>query len=161
MFTNARHTLIGLMAFTWSCTVSAQQVIATCGAAYTGTSVSMAITIGETVTSTVSSDANGLTQGFQQPWIDITTLVEGSSEGPTIVAYPNPARTEVFLRVGPEQHDLSWVLTDALGSLIDQGQLNGDPTRVDVSSLVSGTYFMCIRAATGTPSKVFQLILTE
>jgi hypothetical protein len=161
MFKNALHTFMGSMAFACSCSVGAQQVIATCGAEYTGPSVSIAMTIGQPVISTVSNSNNVLTQGFQQPWINITTAVEGSSEGLAIVAYPNPTRTEVFLEAGPEHHDLSWVLTDALGSLIDQGPLNTERSRVDVSALSSGTYFMRIGPSTGTPLKVFQLIITE
>ncbi len=51
----------------------AQQTIGAAGAHYAGTQVQLSANIGEPVVATVSGTAATLTQGFEQPWADVST----------------------------------------------------------------------------------------
>jgi hypothetical protein len=72
------------------------EVISSNGDFYTNTGGSVSFTIGETVTETFNGSSNMLTQGFQQPFVDVTGIPESSSIS-CLSAFPMPFKNECSL----------------------------------------------------------------
>ncbi len=78
-------------------------------------------------------------------------------DGIALSLSPNPATDVVTLRgLGT---DATVTLTDAVGRRLGVWHSNAEQLTIDVSSLVSGTYFVCVVSATGTA--VGKLVISE
>jgi hypothetical protein len=75
------------------------EVISSNGDFYTNTAGSVSFTIGETVVETFNGTSNILTQGFQQPFVDVTGIPESQNSN-AVSAFPNPFKNEMFLNFG-------------------------------------------------------------
>tara|TARA_B100000795_G_scaffold10613_1_gene7463 strand:- start:534 stop:1028 length:495 start_codon:yes stop_codon:yes gene_type:complete len=114
-------------------TAHAQQVIASAGGEN--------FTIGEVVTSTLSTSNNTLTQGFHQPYFGIVNIVEYADIG--INVFPNP--TQGFIQIVPQEDiNARVILFDARGRALINQAITGEST-IDLTSFRQGEYSIIIR----------------
>jgi subtilisin-like proprotein convertase family protein len=72
-----------------------------------------------------------------------------------VQVYPNPAEQEIIIVADESIYGTRCWLTDLSGGLITQGRLVGVNTRIDMSSLASGTYIVQIE---GQPHKAKRIV---
>lgn len=139
----------------------AQEVIAASGAVFGNGSLSIAFTIGEPVIATDSAPGLFLTQGFHQPPDDFSTSVaDVVLFGVDVIAYPNPAREEVTIQVRGTYGPLVVEVFDAAGRSVHARSAFTGSTRLDATSLASGTYHARITAQ-GSYLTTVQLSITR
>ena len=144
------------------CSASAQQTISSSGGHYTGGPVQVSANIGEPVIATVGNATSTLTQGFEQPWADITTTVP-----PTYVAdiainvYPNPVRHDLNIALGREARGERYRITDAAGRLVAEGMLSASLSTIAMSDHASGNYQLTLSDHADTPIAMFRIIVNH
>ena len=140
----------------------AQQTIGAAGAHYAGTQVQLSANIGEPVVATVSGTAATLTQGFEQPWADVSTAQpapEGSGE--QVLVYPNPTRHELFVTLGRTARGERYTLFDTAGKLITTGLIEADTQSICVEGIASGYYQLVLNTKEGSPLGAFRIIVNH
>lgn len=71
-------------------------------------------------------------------------------QGKALSVYPNPARSELTIRIQQEQGPWNIRLFDMTGKIaLDFSDLTGNPVTIPVSSLSSGSYLLVIRDSGG------------
>ena len=114
-------------------TAYAQQVIATAGGDD--------FTIGEVVTSSLSTTNSTLTQGFHQPYFGIVNIVEYTDIG--ISVFPNP--TQGFIQIVPQEDiNARVILFDSRGRAFINQAITGEST-IDLTGFRQGEYSIIIR----------------
>jgi len=139
----------------------AQQVIASGGGDYTSPTNAMSVTIGEPIIATVSGPANTLTQGFQQPWVDITISVEDVVDGPMINVYPNPVRHILNIALDDPSRAERYMLFDAAGRQVKDGRISSTITELDMETYASGGYILRVINADQRDVKTFKISVTH
>lgn len=120
---------------------TAQDVLASAGDAFVTGTTSIAFTIGEPVIATQAQSAVILTQGFQQPNDDFTTVIaEVMDPEAEVLAFPNPARDQLVIQVNGLAGVVAYELFDAAGRAIHGRSSFSERVTLDVSALASGTY---------------------
>ena len=137
-----RKLLTILMSF-WCMIVFAQpqEVVSSAGGAFENNSGSISFTLGECITSTFSSSGIILTQGFHQPKL---VIIDNQPIRPLdieIVAYPNPAKEFVILKIEKSQ-EFSYVLCDMMGRIIEKKEIVSTETEIDFKTLEPSTYIL-------------------
>jgi len=140
----------------------AQQVISSSGGEFTSPDIRFSYTIGEPVHETVNAANTTLTQGFEQPWADIsTTDQEIISDGSTITVYPNPVRHILNVAYsGTPTHD-TFELRDAEGRLVERGRVQDQITELNMARYSSGLYLLHLTSTAGTPDRTFRIQTTR
>lgn len=144
-----------LMAILTSCSVFSQEVVATQGDSYTGTSGSIDFTIGEVVIDTGTDGVSDITQGFHQPSWNYLGVFSHSSSYEALI-YPNPTTDVVSIKTA-DFEDVSYKLYDATGRLVLEGTLYNEITPLDLTHYATGTYSITL-AKEGENLKTFKLI---
>ncbi len=139
----------------------AQQVIASGGGAYSSATNAISVTIGEPIIITASGPANTLTQGFQQPWADITTTVEDFGNGPSINVYPNPVRHTLYIAIDDPSRFGQVLLLDAVGRQVVDSRITSTITELDMQQYASGGYILRVFNADQREVKSFKISLTH
>lgn len=139
----------------------AQQVISSGGGEYTSPTNAISVTIGEPVISTASGASNTLTQGFQQPWVDITTAIEDPVEGPQINVYPNPVRHTLNIALNDLSRAERYLLLDAAGRQITDGRITSTITELNMENYASGGYILRVFNADQRDVKSFKISVTH
>ena len=124
------------------------------GTYFDGANLRMDYTLGEFATLTLNNPSNILTQGFQQPFVDTTTVinVEGNDEM-SISFYPNPTSGNLNIDItNSKNQEILIELYDLLGQKLSSTQSNigfgGNANlKLDLSHFANGTYF--VRVMTG------------
>ncbi|MCC6541361.1 MAG: T9SS type A sorting domain-containing protein [Flavobacteriales bacterium] len=139
----------------------AQQVVSGGGGHHVNATDAISYTIGETVINTVSASGTTLTQGFNQPWADITTLVADTEEAVTITVYPNPVRHTLHIDAGSTTQAQRYFLHDAAGRLVTEGRIGSSITELDMQAYASGGYFLRVLSDENTTLKSFKISITH
>lgn len=140
----------------------AQEVVATGGGYHAGSGTAISYTIGEPVITTVGSTSTSLTQGFQQPWADINTLVdEPAADEPGITVYPNPVRhiLHIAMEGTPDGHH--YVLHDAAGRQVTDGRIGTTITDLDMEPFASGSYYLRVLGPNDNSVRSFKISVTH
>jgi hypothetical protein len=118
-------------------------------------------TIGETAVETVSSAGFILTQGFQQPRIQITTPTQ--PEGNGVDVYPNPATDFINVKFyGDEARKFSIEVINITGMVVNSMTIDFTDKyyfiqQIEVTSLKYGFYFVRVTSDDGTIKRVFKI----
>ena len=140
----------------------AQQVLAGGGGHHANTNSAITYTIGEPVIATVSATGNTLTQGFNQPWADITTVVEEpASAVMDITVYPNPVRHTLHIDTNGDARADHFTLHDASGRIVTNGRLTSSITDLDMEPHASGSYFLRVFGPNDKTQRSFQISVTH
>ena len=139
-----------------------QDVVATGGGYHTGPGTAISYTIGEPVIATVGNASTTLTQGFQQPWADINTIVDdAATDGPGINVYPNPVRhiLHIAMEGAPDGHH--YVLHDAEGRQVTDGRIGSIITDLDMEPYASGSYYLRVLGPKDNSVRSFKISVTH
>ena len=118
-------------------------------------------TIGETAVETVSSAGFILTQGFQQPRIQITTVTP--PEGTGVDVYPNPATDYINVKLyGDEARKFRIDVINITGMVVNSVTMDFSDKyyyieQIEVASLKFGFYFVRVTSDDGTIKRVFKI----
>ena len=125
------------------------QVISVNGKYYSGANFSLAYTIGEPLTTTLTGTNNIITQGFNQPSYSITSVAEVENPVYDLIIYPNPTDGEIIiLNQGKNfQPNTQLFIVDVLGRKLIAQNLNDKQTNINLQSLAAGNYFLVIDEA--------------
>jgi len=141
--------------------VQAQQVIGSAGGVLIGTDATIEYNIGEAVIGTVESGNAMLTQGFEQPWAQIITLVPAEDTDDAAVVYPNPVRHFLNIQVPEQGVGQDYRFMDAAGRLVAHGQLAAIRTELDTEPLASGSYMLLLINPVTERTQSFRIIITH
>ncbi len=132
------------------------QVIASSGNSFTTASCRIEFTIGEVLTSSLTSGSNTLTQGFHQPEIHYASIGNYADEY-AFTLYPNP--TDQYVTVASTKRDDMRVhLFDALGKSIMVSSVFQENITVDMQTLSAGSYILMITKDNGQPLHSYTVI---
>lgn len=129
----------------WSAFLFAQyhQVISTAGGSFENSSGSISFTVGECIVATHTSGSGGiiLTQGFQQSGLSIVHIQENNFQEFEILAYPNPAKDFVILKIEKPQ-GFSYRLCDMSGRVLEVGEIIGTEYEINLSNFTPSMYLL-------------------
>jgi hypothetical protein len=118
------------------------------GPEFSNASIQVSSTIGEPMTTTMTSSTIQFTQGMQQPNL-LITAVDAPEMG--ISVYPSP--TFDFFVVSSEiQLKGTYRITSLGGESVLHGELDGANTHVFIGHLSSGTYVLTTTPDSGKPN---------
>lgn len=118
------------------------QVISSYGLSASNAAAQTDVTIGETVTATVSDGNNTLTQGFHQTNLIVTTISENENTN-NYQFYPNPVANQLnFVYSNPTQEIIDLQLFDIVGKLLWSKQIGSTNEQIDFTDKPKGTYFI-------------------
>ncbi len=160
--TNAMHRTLLLLPIILALPSAAQEVVGSGGGYHSDTGVAISYTIGEAMISTVSTGGTTLTQGFQQPWAAITTYNdEPAPQEGAITVYPNPVRhvLHVAMEGMPDGH--RYVLHDAAGRQITDGNIASTITDINMETYASGGYILRILGPKNNTARSFKINVTH
>ncbi|MDY0216510.1 MAG: T9SS type A sorting domain-containing protein [Bacteroidales bacterium] len=133
-------------AFTLS-TAIAQESINTAGGNASGTGGSVSYSVGQVFCQTHVGTNGSVVEGVQQAFeiSEVTAIEEAKDISLTISAYPNPTNDFLQLKVENENFkNLSFQLFDINGKLLQNRKITDNQINIDMSNLVSATYFVKI-----------------
>jgi len=124
---------------------NAQQSTNASGGKASGSGGTATYSVGQVVY-TIATGSNGsLVQGVQQPF-EISVVLgveEAENVSLNLMAYPNPAKDRLTLKVG--NHDgqnLSFLLFDLTGKLLHNAKVKSNETVINMQDYQSGIYFL-------------------
>lgn len=133
--------IIGIM------NIQAQHALVTLGASVSGSGGSVSYSIGQVVYNTCVGESCSIHQGVQQS-IEIsagTGIEEAIGIYLEIVVYPNPTSDFIKLRVKNYPLDqLKFYLFDMSGKLIENKNITGEETLIQMKFLIPSIYFLKI-----------------
>jgi len=133
-------------------------VIATAGDHFTNAGGQLSYTLGELMIATASSGQHIITEGFHQPDLLITSVLN-LEPAITTEIYPNPASSFFTINILGAAGMFNMLLFDTQGKLLTQQQLSGgSPETIEVGALPAGMYFVRITDASGKLLKTCKLI---
>lgn len=122
-----------------------QFLISTAGNNFKTTETSISWSMGELATTSYTSGELLLTEGFQQPGLEVSTLIDQTEDEVEIKAYPNPVRYQLTVDIPANDGDATLMeLYDLNGRLLKVTSFKGKSERIDLSSFPSGEYILRI-----------------
>lgn len=124
-----------------------RQVIGSSGGTSSITGAEVNWTIGEAVTTTVSSGSHMLTQGFQQPFVSSGTEPEPIVNNGDILCYPNPVVDILYFEMSNAAiTDLQIIIYNSVGQVVLKETIpNGTKFHsLPVNDLATGMYHVKI-----------------
>ncbi|MBN2682774.1 MAG: T9SS type A sorting domain-containing protein [Bacteroidales bacterium] len=119
-----------------------QEIISSSGGFGEGTNSSVSYTIGDIVTETSTDES--LTQGFQQPNISVTEIVEAPFKEISVSVFPNPSIDFVNVKLINSETEMIVELLDSKGAMIEIQLIPKDQalTQFYLGNLPGGTYYL-------------------
>lgn len=126
-------------------TLTAQETINATGGEAFGSGGSVSYSVGQVFYQTHSGTGGSVAEGVQQPYeISVATTIEIVKEiNLSVSAYPNPTTDYLILAINDNDNtSLSYQLFDIQGKLLQSEKITGSQTSIDMSNLVTATYFV-------------------
>lgn len=135
----------------------AQEVYSTTGDYFSSSTGSLSWTIGELLDETVAASNSMLTQGFQQPSIQILNTFDLKISNLHVVIFPNPAADFVTIQLSGEEAvtENIFELYNSIGQKIISDSFEKTYV-ISMECYISGLYF--IKISSGSTSNLFRLI---
>jgi len=127
----------------WSLTLIAQQqeVISSAGSVFENSSGSISFTIGECISSTISSTSIILTQGFQQSKLNIVGIHNTQILDYEIIAFPNPVKEFVTLKI-EKPKGFTYKLYSMNGTIIENKIIVNTDSEINFKELPPSVYIL-------------------
>lgn len=149
-----------------------QHIITPNGSEQKGESLYLTWTLGDLVTEAQVTTTGMVTQGFQQPTLQVYPFTEGDegkeiTQDPQITVrassldvavYPNPFNEEITVNVNNEEKEYYIDLLDATGRLISRNKVSSPQETLNLSKLPSAEYLLRVSLVASDESRIFQLI---
>lgn len=139
--------------------MQAQQAIVASGGNSNGSGGSASYSVGQIAYHAYSSSSGMVSEGVQQTY-EITTLSTSETQNlvKNISLYPNPVQDVLYVDFHEESYKNSeFLLYDAQGKLIKQGQLNQKKNELNLSMLPQSMYILKVMQD-GKNTKTFKII---
>lgn len=136
--------------------LNAQEVISTAGDVSEAGGYSLSWTLGETISGTATGTGHILTQGFQQPWMTVTSI-ETPDETPLLV-YPNPV--DQWLTIEGSLSGSTILLYDMSGKQVISEAGTDNQVNLLCSDLPPGTYLLSVILQNGA-TKTFRILKNQ
>lgn len=72
---------------------------------------------------------------------------------PSVLIYPNPATSELTIKT--EKQFNSYTITNSIGQMMMEGDMNGKESKVDIRSLATGMYYISLEGQGGSEVRKF------
>lgn len=126
-------------------------VVSSAGNEYSTANTTISFTIGEVVTKTETGTNAEVTQGFHQPYYEITSIEETNDANIEVTMMSNPSTEMITLDIKGNQEDMSIVVFDLSGKKVLEQMINGSGQfDVDLSGYASAMYLINIMNSEGT-----------
>ena len=128
-----------------------------------GKTMSLSWTLGELATATLATESGFLTEGVQQPLlqiVSISTEEEGFTPTFRVAVLPNPVQDQLNVEITPFQEIIfSMHLYDANGKIVfkKRNEEKSQRSSIDMSALASGLYFLHIQDEKGRTIETFKV----
>ena len=137
-------------------------LVTTSGDYYTSATASLSWSLGEIVIETYAASSVILTQGFQQPDYNTTSIKEVKSFTDfSVSVFPNPVNDFLNIQIGAGADLVTLNLYDLYGKLITTRIVNspdGQQAQFDVSGLSKGYYLLKVIKLSNDQQKTYQII---
>jgi len=140
------------------------QVIATAGDYFVGTNMSLSWTLGELITETVTDGTYTLTQGFQQPHYNISSIEEPKNNNNPlgdINIYPNPVADQLNVSFKDmNQKHVTIALIDMNGKILinDIAESTTSVKQLVMTNVAKGNYVLRFVTKDGKFTKSFKVV---
>ena len=121
-----------------------QEVISSSGNYSDGSSGQLSWTLGELATETYGTADVSLTQGFQQPFYEVTAIFENLESNTLIQVYPVPSSDFITVEFEEIQNDMQIILYNLQGEIILRKQAESETITIDLNSLSPSEYILNI-----------------
>ena len=136
-------------------------VVSTAGNSVEEGGIEISWTLGDLVIETQESGSIILTQGFQQSYYSISSLIEPVSDNFKLKVYPNPASEFIWISIeSDEPTDVIIELYDLNGKLIKNNILKRaeGQIKIPVNDLSASQYILKVSDSSGNFVQTFKLI---
>ena len=141
------------------CQTTKPDVVTTAGGYDANATNKLSWTIGEPITETISNTGNQLTQGIQQGFWDITTVVDNTENRIKITLYPNPATDYVNLEMPFQENQVfTFQLYDLYGKCLQNQKIIAPITKINLNSYPVTVYILNIVSSDKKLLKSFKLL---
>ena len=121
-----------------------QDVIASSGDYYEGTSARLSWTLGELVIETHSSGEVTLTQGFHQPAFEISSVFENSAGNFAMQVYPVQSSGFIMVEFEEIHQNLQVELYNLEGQMVLSRLMDSEKITLDLTNLLPSEYILKI-----------------
>jgi len=115
------------------------ELVSASGASFQNSSGYISYSIGELITTTLTSPSTVLTQGFHQTRYRTVPVINLSAI--QMAVFPNPVEDLLFLQVD-EPQGFDYQLYDIRGGLLERGQVLDERTEIDFSARAPAIYIL-------------------
>ena len=135
------------------------EVIASAGKSSQNLNFQLDWTIGEVITTTISSEDYILSQGFHQPNLIISSIGLSDFPGLSVSIYPNPATEVVSVKLSSFGEDDRIIeLIDMSGRICFYEQSNAQEIEINLLGFEKGLFFLRIHDSNGKHLGSFKII---
>jgi hypothetical protein len=139
----SRPILLLVTGTLWACLAQAQESTNSSGGDATGSGGTAAYSIGQVVYTTYTGSSGSVAQGVQQAYEIFTVDIEETTLSISLIAFPNPTADNLTLQISDfNKEKLTYQFYDIGGKLLSNGQVTGQQTEINTSSLPPATYFI-------------------
>ena len=127
----------------WASLAQAQESANASGGDATGSGGTIAYSIGQVVYTTYTGSSGSVAQGVQNAYEIFTVDIEETTLSISLIAFPNPTADNLTLQISDfNKEKLTYQFFDIGGKLLSHGQVTGQQTEINTSSLPPATYFI-------------------
>jgi len=139
----SRPILLLASGLLWAGLAQAQESANASGGDATGSGGTIAYSIGQVVYTTYTGSSGSVAQGVQQAYEIFTVDIEETTLSISLIAFPNPTADNLTLQISDfNKEKLTYQFYDIGGKLLSNGQVTGQQTEINTSSLPPATYFI-------------------
>lgn len=144
MIKNKSRPLLLLMPLLLSAGLAkAQDGVNASGGIASGSSGTATYSIGQLVYSTYTGSSGSVAQGVQHAYEIFSVGINETAFDFSLTAFPNPAMDQLILQTSDlHQQELLYQLFDEQGKLLNREQMQDLQTKINMSGLVPGPYFI-------------------
>ena len=115
------------------------ELVSASGASFKNSSGYISYSIGEVITTTLTSSSAILTQGFHQTRLRTVPVINQSAIQMSV--FPNPVKDLLILQIG-DPLGFDYLLYDVRGGLLERGQVLDERTEINFSALAPAIYIL-------------------
>ena len=139
----SRPILLLASGLLWAGLAQAQESANASGGDATGSGGTIAYSIGQVVYTTYTGSSGSVGQGVQHAYEIFTVDIEETTLSISLIAFPNPTADNLTLQISDfNKEKLTYQFYDIGGKLLSNGQVTGQQTEINTSSLPPATYFI-------------------
>jgi hypothetical protein len=152
------------LVFLYACLItglytSAQETVNSSGGNATGSSGTVAYSIGQVFYTTNTGISGNVAQGVQYAFGVFTSGITETTLNISLTAFPNPTTNNLTLSINNYKEDkLTYQLFDLQGKLLISGMITSQQTEINTSTLASATYFVHVMNQENQKVQSFKII---